>query len=332
MSKYDDLKDKLAERFINCLNENQECWSKEWKQGTPPCNALTNASYHGFNRLILTMASQQEKWQGYRFATFNQIKEKGWHLKKGSKGVQISSPAMYKYYPDIENVTKWRYVSTNVKRDMIEKGEAKDNNFKFGYIPVWTVFTEDMIEGIDKELDVDQHIYSNDDKFNILKGYMDELGVDLYQSKINSECYFDGNENRIVLPPDNHFYSKEAMLATLAHEIAHSTGVPLGRDMSGRFGDEQYAKEELRAEIASAFICAELGIDSSLNINNNVAYIQSWSKNIKDDSKFLVDATNDAGKICDFVMQKSQEYYKKLEAKIEQPEHTVNKNKDEHSL
>lgn len=329
MSKYDDLKTKLADRFINCLNENQECWSKEWKQGTPPCNALNNVPYHGFNRFILTMASQQEKWEGCRFATFNQIKEKGWHLKKGSKGVQISSPAMYKYYPDVVLGTKWSYVSQNVKRDLIEKGEAKEANFKFGYIPVWTVFTEDMIEGIDKEQN--QHVYSNDEKFHVLKGYMDELGIDFYQSKINSECYFNRNENKIVLPPDNHFYSKEAMLATLAHEIAHSTGIPLGRDLGGQFGDERYAKEELRAEIASAFICAELGIDSSLNVNNNVAYIQSWSKAIKDDSKFLVDATNDAGKICDFVIKKSQEHYQRLENKIE-PEHTVNKSKDERSL
>ena len=96
------------------------------------------------------------------------------------------------------------------------------------------------------------------------------------------------------------------MLSTLAHEIAHSTSKGLDREVSGEFGSEEYAKEELRAEIASAYICAELGIDPSMNENNNVAYIQSWSTVIKDNHKYLEDAVKDADMICNYVIEKGE--------------------------
>ena len=140
---------------------------------------------------------------------------------------------------------------------------------------------------------------------------MKETGVEFYQSKINERCYYDIDKHRIVLPPDNHFFNKEALLSTLAHEIAHSTSKGLEREVTGEFGSEEYAKEELRAEIASAYICAELGIDTSMNENNNVAYIQSWSTAIKDNYKYLEDAVKDADKICNYVIEKGEVYQNK---------------------
>ena len=166
------------------------------------------------------------------------------------------------------------------------------------------IFHQDLVKEIEK--DPQQHVYSDDEKLKFLKGFMKETGVDFYQSKVNDRCYYVPSEHRIVLPPDNHFYSKEAMLSTLAHEIAHSTSKGLEREVTGEFGSEEYAKEELRAEIASAYICAELGIDTSINENNNVAYIQSWSTAIKDNYKYLEDAVKDADKICNFVMEKGE--------------------------
>lgn len=309
--KAEIVKKQLAERFIHCLDDKKEEWSKNWKIGNGACNGISNRKYAGLNRFLLTFYSQEEKYEGNRFYTFNQIKEKGYHLENAKgKGIPIIYP-MFNYFKDgAADYSDRKLVGVSKKSEMIRSGEATESNFKWAYASVKYVFSEDLVKEIEK--DPQQHIYSNDEKFKFLKGFMKETGVELYQSKINVRCYYDINKHRIVLPPDNHFFNKEALLSTLAHEIAHSTSKGLEREVTGEFGSEEYAKEELRAEIASAYICAELGIDTSMNENNNVAYIQSWSTAIKDNYKYLEDAVKDADKICNYVIEKGEVYQNKL--------------------
>lgn len=309
--KAEIVKQQLAERFIHCLDDKKEEWSKNWKIGNGACNGISNRKYAGLNRFLLTFYSQEEKYEGNRFYTFNQIKEKGYHLENAKgKGIPIIYP-MFNYFKDgAADYSDRKLVGVSKKSEMIRSGEATESNFKWAYASVKYVFSEDLVKEIEK--DPQQHIYSNDEKFEFLKGFMKETGVELYQSKINVRCYYDINKHRIVLPPDNHFFNKEALLSTLAHEIAHSTSKGLEREVTGEFGSEEYAKEELRAEIASAYIGAELGIDTSMNENNNVAYIQSWSTAIKDNYKYLEDAVKDADKICNYVIEKGEVYQNKL--------------------
>lgn len=309
--KAEIVKQQLAERFIHCLDDKKEEWSKNWKIGSGACNGISNRKYSGLNCFLLTFYSQEEKYEGNRFYTFNQIKEKGYHLENAKgKGIPVIYP-MFNYFKDgATDYSERKLVGVSKKSEMIRSGEATESNFKWAYASVKYVFSEDLVKEIEK--DPQQHIYSNDEKFEFLKGFMKETGVELYQSKINERCYYDINKHRIVLPPDNHFFNKEALLSTLAHEIAHSTSKGLEREVTGEFGSEEYAKEELRAEIASAYICAELGIDTSMNENNNVAYIQSWSTAIKDNYKYLEDAVKDADKICNYVIEKGEVYQNKL--------------------
>lgn len=318
--KAEIVKQQLEERFIHCLDDKKEEWSKIWKIGSGACNDISNRKYSGLNRFLLTFYSQEEKYEGNRFYTFNQIKEKGYHLENAKgKGIPVIYP-MFNYFKDgATDYSERKLVGVSKKSEMIRSGEATESNFKWAYASVKYVFSEDLVKEIEK--DPQQHIYSNDEKFEFLKGFMKETGVELYQSKINVRCYYDINKHRIVLPPDNHFFNKEALLSTLAHEIAHSTSKGLEREVTGEFGSEEYAKEELRAEIASAYICAELGIDTSMNENNNVAYIQSWSTAIKDNYKYLEDAVKDADKICNYVIEKGEVYQNKLLKKQLQKEY-----------
>lgn len=308
--KAEIVKQQLAERFIHCLDDKKEEWSKNWKIGSGACNGISNRKYSGLNRFLLTFYSQEEKYEGNRFYTFNQIKEKGYHLENAKgKGIPVIYP-MFNYFKDgATDYSERKLVGVSKKSEMIRSGEATESNFKWAYASVKDVFSEDLVKEIER--DPQQHIYSNDEKFEFLKGFMKETGVEFYQSKINERCYYDVNKHRIVLPPDNHFFNKEALLSTLAHEIAHSTSKGLEREVTGEFGSEEYAKEELRAEIASAYICAELDIDTSMNENNNVAYIQSWSTAIKDNYKYLEDAVKDADKICNYVIEKGEVYQNK---------------------
>ena len=104
--------------------------------------------------------------------------------------------------------------------------------------------------------------------------------------------------DHIQLPPDFAFNGPEEFAATALHELAHWTGHPsrLNRDLQNRYGSSAYAMEELRAELASAFVANELGIPT--DIPHHASYIASWIKPLKDDKREIFRAAADAQRIA----------------------------------
>lgn len=94
-----------------------------------------------------------------------------------------------------------------------------------------------------------------------------------------------------------------AYYSTALHELGHWTGHDsrLNRDLSSPFGTDGYAKEELRAEIASFMLSCELGID--FDPTNHGAYVNSWCRNLTEEPKEIFKASADAVKIKNFVME-----------------------------
>jgi antirestriction protein ArdC len=93
----------------------------------------------------------------------------------------------------------------------------------------------------------------------------------------------------------------------LFHEFAHSTGHEkrLERTKWSAFGSEDYSREELVAEFASAFLCADAGISNDELLTNSTAYIQGWMKALKNDKTLAISAAQQAQKACDFVLGRS---------------------------
>ena len=113
--------------------------------------------------------------------------------------------------------------------------------------------------------------------------------------------------DRVQMPARESFTSPAAYYATLFHEFAHSTGIKarLHRpefDGIGAFGDVPYSREELTAEFASAFLCAESGIANDERLSNSIAYIQSWIKVLKNDKRLAVEAAQKAQKAADYIL------------------------------
>jgi antirestriction protein ArdC len=86
------------------------------------------------------------------------------------------------------------------------------------------------------------------------------------------------------------------------HELTHWTAHPsrLARDLSGRFGEESYAMEELVAELGAAFLCAELGIVNTPR-QDHAAYIANWLKVLRDDTKAVFTAASRASEAAEFL-------------------------------
>jgi antirestriction protein ArdC len=108
------------------------------------------------------------------------------------------------------------------------------------------------------------------------------------------------------MPTPNQFHTTSDFYGVLFHELGHWTGNKkrLARDMSGRFGDEQYAAEELVAELTAALLCGVHSIDAEPR-DEHAKYIKSWIKVLKNDKRAFITASSYAQKAADFLLDNS---------------------------
>ena len=132
-------------------------------------------------------------------------------------------------------------------------------------------------------------------------------------------AFYSPATDHIQLPPEHAFRGPSEFAATALHELAHWTGNPsrLNRDMKVRYGSAAYAMEELRAEIASAFVASELGIPT--DIPHHASYIANWIKPLKDDKREIFRAAADAHRIADMELGFHPDYAAQVEAEPTTP-------------
>ena len=77
----------------------------------------------------------------------------------------------------------------------------------------------------------------------------------------------------------------------------HATTILMPDD----YGSDPYAKEELVAEMGSAFLCGYAGIEDR-TIDSSAAYLEGWLKQLKEDKTLIVHAAAQAQKAADFIL------------------------------
>lgn len=158
-----------------------------------------------------------------------------------------------------------------------------------------------------------------------------EMGVAVKEGDYDPPCYIP-DLDEIHMPQKSLFVNEYAFAATLLHEMAHASGAEhrMNRDLSGGFGSEKYAIEELRAEIASAFMANEFGIDMPDSLlDDHKAYVQSWAKAISNDKNILISAIFDAEKIADYVEDKAElTKWIQLQQEADKKDDTISKSID----
>ena len=126
----------------------------------------------------------------------------------------------------------------------------------------------------------------------------------IYSKEGNSAYHARGEDNHIVVPLKGQFKDGENFYSTLLHEMAHSTGEPehLNREKGVIFGDKQYAKEELVAELTSATVGQSLGISTHIR-EENAMYLKNWLGALKEDPKFIYNILADVGKASNMIQE-----------------------------
>jgi antirestriction protein ArdC/phage/plasmid primase-like uncharacterized protein len=284
----------VAEKLIQQLKEGTAPWQKPWVPGESgaflPYNPVTGNRYKGINSIyLLSQERDDQRWMTYKQAT-----GLGGQVRKGEKGT---------------GVQYWKFTEEHIKKDEDGKPvlDSEGNPVKEvvrlerprGFFAI--VFNGEQIDGL-PPIQKQEHTW---DPIERAEGILTASGADIHHNG-GSRAFYRPLTDSIHLPDKGQFPSAENYYATALHELGHWTGNEdrLNRDISHPFGSEGYAKEELRAEIASMILGDELGIGH--DPSQHAAYVGSWIKALNDDSMEIFRAAADAEKIQNYVLSFEQ--------------------------
>ena len=302
MSKLNKMREQIANRFIAALQEERIPWHQEWQNVIAPYNAVTGRGYRGLNYFWLACIAMDKNYADPRWCTFNQAKDKGWKVIKGEKGTRVEFWSMY------DTKTKKKLTPSQVKklRDTLELSEFHDRVKPISN--VFTVFNGEQLDGIPKLKVENRRLFSTAKLIELRDRLLKNMELRLREG--GNEAFYSPTNDYVNMPMIERFDGAYSYMSTFLHESAHASGAKhrLNRDLSGRFGSESYAKEELRAEIASAFTASATGIkyEQSPTMENHAAYIQNWIKVLENNPNELFAAIKDAEKISDYLLEKGE--------------------------
>ena len=289
---------EITAAILAALEKGTPPWRRPWDSSRVSSSGPINISgrrYHGINTLLLSMSPLAFGSDDPRWATYKQAQAAGAQVKRGEKATTIF------FYKTIEVDDDGR------------SGAPIDDDGK-RRVPVlraYPVFHAGQIDNLAP--------YRPPTTAEAPWLAPDSVSIILRNSRANireggDRASYSPMTDSIQLPPRASFRSAGDWSATTMHELGHWSGAKgrLDRDLSGRFGSSAYAAEELRAEIASAFIGAELNLPSS--IPNHASYISSWISVLKNDKREIFRAAADARRISDFCLLFHPDFKEQLEA------------------
>lgn len=303
------MREEIANTFIAALEENTIPWHRPWNLMNRPANFISGTEYNGLNRFWLAYIADEMKYDDNRWCTFKQASEKGYHIKKGEHGTPVEFWSWY----DTQEKKKLNYPEyVKLAKELHDSGENWQERIK-PISSIYLVFNASQMEGV-PPIDKDS-LAVNDNLLECRDKLLEAMELEFIEG--GDRAFYLPSNDSLHMPLYENFKSEYGYMATFLHECGHATGAEhrLNRNIRNSFGTENYAKEELRAEIASAFTAQALGIGQGEKLDNHAAYIQSWIKTLKDNPNELFAAIKDAEKISDYLIEKG-EFLKEKEAEL----------------
>lgn len=272
----------ITDRIIAQLEEGIIPWQKPW-------TGVMSGAYNRISKKPYSLLNQMMLLHDGEYASFKQWQDLGGHVKKGAKS---------------EIIVFWKVLPVEETK---EDGSKVRKNIP--YLRYINVFHISQVEGVEplrrEELKETEPI---EEAENLLKDYINREGIELIQEASN-KAYYSPDMDLIHLPLMEQFQNAEEYYSTAFHESVHSTMKECRcnreQDRKGKnvaFGSQDYSKEELVAEIGSANILNQLGIETAKSFKNSTAYIQSWLKVLKNDVRFIVSASSKAEKAVKYIL------------------------------
>lgn len=274
---------EVTAKIIAALEAGTPPWRKPWDPakvaGGGPLNGVSGHGYRGINTLLLGMSPPGVGSGDPRWISFKQAADRGWKVRRGERATTI-----------------FFFKKIQVREDGAGDSDA------IRTVPVlhsYPVFHASQVDGMPA--------YAPPPPGEVPWRTPETAAVIVTRSNAvvhegGERAFYSPSTDHIQMPPHAAFKTPEGWAATMLHELGHWSGHPsrLDRNLSGRFGTNAYAMEELRAELASAFIGSELGIPAE--VVNHASYIASWLEVLRKDNREVFRAAADAQRIADFLL------------------------------
>jgi antirestriction protein ArdC len=281
--KVTDVKSQINERIVQALSAGKIPWLKPWTMNSPR-NLFSGREYTGLNRLILGLSPYSPPFWG----TYRQYLAEGLQVQKGEHGQGI--------------VYSGR--SVKIDNEVNEQGEEVEHAKHIRFLKAFVVFNVSQTDYLEKGYKLpdkreNPHLVGSD---TVIHDYADRHNIRI---TAGDRAAYSPQTDIITCPDISRFTTSEHYYATMFHECIHSTGPRLDRFKPTDtvcFGSDTYGREELVAEIGSAYLAALSGIDSSSVVKNEVAYLQNWIAAIGADTDLVMYAAGRAEKAADFII------------------------------
>lgn len=314
----------LIDMVLKNLENGKEIWEQGWAGSGIPESAATGKRYRGINNLFLSLIAIERGYTDNRWATYHQIEDRGWQFKKNEDGKSLGKDAgvTIEFYELRDRETKKPFDRSVLDGMTTEEQQAYMDENVYPLRKYHRVFNGDIIDGIPakevKRLNPNERVERAE---SILEYWSENEAPIIYGG---DRAFYRISSDEIHSPLRESFINLHEFYGANFHEIGHSTGHKsrLNRDMSGSFGSENYAIEELRAELASMFLEQDVGLETNTkHIENSSRYIKSWHDTIKENPNALFTAIADAEKITKYILAKERAYAR---AKNSEPYAIVN--------
>jgi antirestriction protein ArdC len=284
-----NLYDEVTAKIIAELEAGRIPWVQPWGRSGGACpgiprNALTSRHYSGVNVLILWGAVIEHSYPSQSWLTFKQSRDAGGCVRKGEHGTTV-------VYAD-------RFTPEAEKERARQTGdEAKAVPF----LKRFTVFNVAQCEGLRPGLAADPAPLPEREIVPVAEAVIAASGVDFRVG--GSKAFYVPSQDFVQVPPQPAFFEQINYYRTCLHELTHATGHAsrLGRDLTNAFGSKDYAREELIAEMGSAFLCAALGIVPTVR---HADYLASWLEVLREDNRAIFRAASGASKAADWLLSR----------------------------
>lgn len=283
-----DIYREVTERIIAAIQDGCAPWQRPWTQLAEmgmPRNGNSQRPYQGINTVLLFVEAQARGYQDNRWMTFLQASAMGLKVRKGEKSASVV------FFKPL--------VIEEKRPSTVKTGDPATKSIP--YLTEYRVFNAQQIEGMPaatpevrtwNPVEAAEHL-------------LNRMHPDVRHG--GNRAFYSPRRDFIQMPSMGAFANAAEYYGTLLHELGHWTGSPLRLNRQfGAFGDENYAREELRAEWASAMLSAELCIPTSTE--SHAAYLASWVKKLSEDKHEIFRAARDAQRIVDFVLERTERH------------------------
>ena len=270
-----DFYKEVTDRIISEMEGGVIPWQKPWIACGGCLSHATGKPYSLLNQMLLGRAGE--------YLTFKQCQQEGGYVRKDEKA---------------HMVVFWKWL----EQEEEETGEKKE----VPLLRYYSVFHISQCEGIKArhEKPLPQIVNPDEAADRIISAYFLREGVRLTHEK-GDRAFYRPSCDSIILPHITQFAETAEYYSTAFHELTHSTGHQkrLNRlTATAHFGNEEYSKEELVAEIGAAALVHHAGLETASSFRNNAAYIQNWLTALRNDRKFIVSAAGKAEKAVSLIL------------------------------